>query len=145
MPEKPKIFIVHGHDSQAMFELKDFINSLNLEPVVLFQQDDLGLTIVEKFERYAGECVFAFVLLTPDDKPAAELVGDSKWRARQNVILELGWFMAKLGRRGVLLLHKGDVELPSDVLGVVYLPFKNSIFEVSEKIRQRLKGQGLIS
>ena len=34
--------------------------------------------------------------------------------------------------------------LPSDILGVLYLSFESSIFEVSEKIRQRLKGEGLI-
>jgi len=139
-----KVFVVHGHDTSSMFELKDFLVSLELTPVLLFQQDDLGMTIIEKFEHYAADCVFAFVLLTPDDQPAAALEGVGKWRARQNVVLELGWFMAKVGRGGVTVLHRGDVELPSDLLGVLYLPFKISIYEVSERIRQRLSGQGLI-
>jgi predicted nucleotide-binding protein len=141
---KSRIFVVHGHDSAAVFELKDFLMTLGLDPILLFQQDDLGLTIVEKFERYAEECVFAFIILTPDDKQANALSGLEKWRARQNVILEAGWFMRKLGRQGVVLLHKGEVELPSDLLGILYLPFTKSIFEVSEKIRQRLRGQGLL-
>lgn len=139
-----KVFIVHGHDSLAVLELKDFLVSLGLEPVVLHQQDDMGMTIIEKFERYANECRFAFVLLTPDDKQAADLSGTEKWRARQNVILELGWFMSKLGRNCVAMLHKGPVELPGDLLGVIYLGFKDSIYDASEKIRQRLKGQKLI-
>ena len=41
-------------------------------------------------------------------------------------------------------IDKDDVELPSDLIGILYLPFNNSIFDVSEKIRQRLKGQGVI-
>jgi predicted nucleotide-binding protein len=142
--KKAKVFIAHGSDSTAMFELKDFLVSLGLEPVVLSQMDDRGLTIVEKFEYYASQCDFAFVLLTPDDKVAADLHGTELWRARQNVILELGWFMHRLGRRGVVLLHKGNVEIPSDVSGVLYLPFTRSIFDVSEKIRQRLKGEGFL-
>lgn len=141
---RSKVFIVHGHDSAAVFELKDFLRQLGLDPIVLFQQDDLGMSIIEKFEHYAPFCVFAFVLLTPDDRQAQDLPHEQKWRARQNVILEMGWFMGKLGRKHVALLHKGEVELPSDVLGVLYLPFKTSIFEVTEKIRQRLVGQALI-
>lgn len=144
MPVKKKVFVIHGHDSKSMFELKDFLRSIDLEPIVLFQQDSLGLTLIEMFEHYASDCQFAIALLTPDDKQASELLGNEKWRARQNVILELGWFMHLLGRKGVVLLHKGDMELPSDLLGVYYLRFKDSIFEVSEKIRQRLSGQGLL-
>jgi len=63
----------------------------------------------------------------------------------QNVIMELGWFMAHLGRERVILLYHGELEIPSDIHGVVYLKFNNSIYEISERIRQRLKGVGLIS
>ncbi len=144
MRKNRKVFLIHGHDSSAKYELKDFLASIRCEPILLSEQDDLGMTIIEKFEHYASKCAFAFALLTPDDKQASDLVGTAKWRARQNVILEMGWFMHKLGRSKVVLLHKGQVELPSDLLGVLYLPFKKSIFEVSEKIRQRLSGQGLL-
>lgn len=144
MPQQKKVFIIHGHDSTAMHELKDFLQSLLLTPVVLFQEDDCGLTLIEKFERYAEACEFAFALITPDDKQAMDLSGADRWRARQNVILEMGWFMRKVGRARVVLLHKGAVELPSDLIGILYLPFRDSIYEVSERIRQRLKGQGII-
>lgn len=142
--QNKRVFVIHGHDSAAMFELKDFLAGIGLEPMLLFQQDDQGMTIVEKFEHYASQCAFAIALLTPDDKQATELSGDEMWRARQNVILELGWFMRKVGRSGVVMLHKGTVELPSDLTGVLYLPFDKSIYEVSEKLRQRLSGAGLL-
>lgn len=138
------VFIIHGHDSVALLELKEFLKKIELVPVVLCEQPDTNLTIIEKFEKYANNCVFAFSLLTPDDKQASDLDDDSKFRARQNVILEIGWFMGKLGRSSVMLLHKGDVELPSDILGIIYVPFKNSIIEASEKIKFELKAQGLI-
>jgi predicted nucleotide-binding protein len=143
--KRKDVFIVHGHDTSAFFELKDFLLSLGLNPILLFQQDDLGMTIIEKFEYYAATCEFAFILLTPDDKLSSELNGTNKWRSRQNVIMEMGWFMSKLGRSRVVMLHKGNVELPSDILGILYLSFDKSILEASEKIRQRLKGQGVIS
>ena len=41
-------------------------------------------------------------------------------RARQNVILELGFFLGWLGRERVCPLVKGDMETPSDYDGVVY-------------------------
>ena len=42
-------------------------------------------------------------------------------RARQNVVFELGYFMGKLGRERVCLLLKDQVELPSDIGGIVYI------------------------
>ena len=66
------------------------------------------------------------------------------WRARQNVIMELGWFMARLGRDRVVILYSGDLEIPSDILGVVFLEFKEKIDEVADRIYQRLKGVELV-
>jgi predicted nucleotide-binding protein len=137
------VFIVHGHDAAAMYELKEFLRTLGLTPIVLAHEDDMGMAIIEKFEHYASRSQFAFVILTPDDKVAGG-AGIDPWRSRQNVILELGWFMRAVGRARVVLLYKGGVELPSDLLGVLYCEFRDSILEVSEKIRQRLKAQGVI-
>ena len=139
------MFIVHGHDKTKRFELKDFLTQLGLQALVLDEQDDLGMTIIEKFEHYATTCSFAFVLMTPDDLTAGTKETGSRQRARQNVIMELGWFMAYLGRDRVIILGHGELEIPSDIHGVVYVEFKNSIYEISERIRQRLRGMGLIS
>jgi predicted nucleotide-binding protein len=139
------VFIVHGHDEVSKFELKDFLTNLGLDPVVLHQQDDLGKTIIEKFEHYAKKAAFAFVLMTPDDQSEVASSEERKWRARQNVIMELGWFMANLRRENVAILYKGELEIPSDILGLLHLPFKSSVSEISEKIRQRLAGVGLIN
>ncbi len=46
-----------------------------------------------------------------------------KPRARQNVVLELGYFIGRLGRERVCALKRGEVEIPSDFGGVVYAPF----------------------
>jgi predicted nucleotide-binding protein len=145
-----RTFIVHGHDLQSLFELKDYLqNTLKLgEPVVLRQMPGLGKTLIEKFEREAEAVELVFVLLTPDDKAAALADPDNeKRRARQNVILELGFFLGKLGRRSgrVLLLHKGPIEIPSDIIGVEYIDITNGIESAGETVRRELRALGVLN
>jgi len=117
-----KVFIVHGRDDLAKVTTARLISDLGLQPIILHEQDNQGKSIIEKFEAHS-DVAFAVVLLTPDDE--GRLVGkpdELKPRARQNVVLEMGYFMGTLGRHNVCVLHKGNLELPSDVDGVVYVP-----------------------
>ncbi|UVM59114.1 nucleotide-binding protein [Pseudomonas sp. B21-010] len=114
-----KVFIVHGHDDGAKHMLARFLDRLGLESIVLQEQPDRGQTIIEKFER-SSDVGYAVVLLTPDDMGSAVKEDAPSARARQNVIFELGYFAGKLGRGRVCLLRKGEVEIPSDLFGVVY-------------------------
>ena len=121
------VFIVHGHDEAAKFATVDFVKKFDLNPIILDEKANKGQTIIEKFEAHAGEAGYAIALLTPDDIGARK--GDKEQRnsrARQNVILELGYFMGKLGRERVCVLHKEDVELPSDIHGILYVPMDNN-------------------
>ena len=136
--------MIHGHDTNSLLRLKDFINKLGLNSIILNEQPNNGMTIIEKFEHFANKCAFALALLTPDDLQASELSTGEIYRARQNVILEMGWFMGKLGRPKVVLIHAGSVELPSDITGLVYLEFQKNISEISEMLRDELISQGLI-
>ena len=97
-----KIFVIHGHDHASLYKLKDRLRDWGLAPVVLMDEPNSGLTFIEKFERYGRQCDYAIAMLTPDDRQAAELPEEEKYRARQNVLLEMGWFMGKIGRRNVL-------------------------------------------
>jgi predicted nucleotide-binding protein len=92
-----------------------------LEPIILHEQANRGKTIVEKFEAHAG-VGFAVILLTSDDI-GGPVGGQQQPRARQNVILELGFFIGRLGRARVCALKAANVELPSDILGIVWTPF----------------------
>ncbi|MFA7235728.1 MAG: nucleotide-binding protein [Phycisphaeraceae bacterium] len=116
-----RIFIVHGHDESERKKVARFVEKLGLEAIILHEQSNRGQTIIEKLERYAS-VDFAVILLTPDDWGGKNQTKNLKPRARQNVILELGFFYGKLGRSRVCALHKGDVELPSDFNGVLYVP-----------------------
>lgn len=116
-----RVFIVHGHDDEVRETISEFLKSLDFEVIILHEQANRGRTIIEKFEEHA-DVGFAVVLFTPDDVGSAN-GGELASRARQNVVLELGYFLGKLGRERVLALKRGDIELPSDFLGVVYTPF----------------------
>lgn len=116
------VFIVHGHDENTKIHVARFIEKLGLQAIILHEQPNQGRTIIEKFEDHAANSGFAVILLTPDDIAAPKDHPDSKkMRARQNVILELGYFCCALGRKNVCVLHKGEIEIPSDYLGIVYI------------------------
>lgn len=138
----PRAFIVHGHDDLAVAELKDYLqNALRWEqPVVLREQPNRGRTIIEKFEELSTRIDCVFVLLTPDDAGVNLSTDDERRRARQNVIFELGYFYAKLGRRSgrVIALRKGPMELPSDIQGIVWIDVSHGIRAAGEEIRKEV-------
>lgn len=118
-----KVFLVHGRQIEARETTARFLEKLGLDCVILHEQPNMGRTIIEKFEQYS-DVAFAVVLLTPDDAgglfdaPPSE----QKSRARQNVVLELGFFLGALGRSRVCPLYCDGVEVPSDYSGVAFVP-----------------------
>lgn len=121
VPTSNKIFIVHGRDDGPREAVARFLERLNFEPVILHEQPNQGRTVIEKVEAHS-DVGFAVVLLTPDDEGCRR--GERpEPRARQNVLLELGFFIGKLTRSRVCTLKAGEVELPSDWRGVVDEPF----------------------
>jgi predicted nucleotide-binding protein len=115
------VFVVHGHDDAVREAVARFITKLDLIPVILHEQASQGRTVVEKLEHH-GDAAYAIVLLTPDDV-GGTTPQELQPRARQNVVLELGYFLGRLGRDRVCALHRGELELPSDYMGVIYIPF----------------------
>lgn len=137
-----RVFIVYGHDANSREQLELLLRRMRLEPIVLQNLPAGGQTIIEKLET-SSDVTFACVLLTPDDEGHASGKPDQKrLRARQNVVLELGMFLAKLGRKRVVILHKGDVELPSDISGLLYIPFKSRVDEVKDRVAAELQEAG---
>lgn len=140
---KPEIFIVHGQDEKTKYEMKNYLqNVLNLsEPTILHEKPNIGRTIIEKFEHESKNIDLVFVLLTPDDKIVSNTDDNQeKRRARQNVIFELGYFYGRYGRESgkIILCHKGKIELPSDISGIVYIDISNGIDKSGEEIRREL-------
>jgi predicted nucleotide-binding protein len=140
-----KTLIIHGHAGQNRLELVDFLqNKLGLpRPTVIGDEMTLGLALPVKFDKLASTVEFAIALLTPDDEGKA--ISDHAYhpRARQNTLVEIGWFWGKLGLTRVLILVKDKVEIPSDLQGLEYHSFSTSPVECSEKIRAFYKAHNL--
>jgi len=131
-----RVFIVHGHADELKHDVARFIEKFSLKPIILHEQPNRGRTLIEKFEENS-DVGFAIVLLTPDDIGGATDKMQNP-RARQNVILELGYFIGKLGRQKVCALYSDGVELPSDLSGIVYIKFDKGgawKFQVSKELK----------
>ena len=122
-----EVFIVHGHNEAAKYKVANFVKDLDLTATILDEQPSRGQTIIDKFEEHANEAGFAIVLLTSDDVGGPKDKKDElNPRARQNVILELGYFLHGLGRERVCVLYDEGVELPSDIRGLSYVPLDSA-------------------
>lgn len=142
-PQKTaKIFIAHGRNHIVRSKVKDFIRDrCHLTPLVLQELPSSGMTVIEKLEKYGRTADYAVLILTGDD-----IVEDgSAPRARQNVIQELGWFQGILGRNRTAMLIQENVEIASNVAGVVYFAFPaDNVEMVFERLRQEFEEAGLI-
>ena len=122
-----KVFVVHGHDKIAKLEVELALKNAGLEPIVLSEQPNQGLTIIEKIEENT-DVSYAVILYTPCDmgREKEEDPEKERPRARQNVVLEHGYLMGKLKRQRVSALVKGNVEVPSDISGIMYINMDDS-------------------
>jgi predicted nucleotide-binding protein len=153
--KRREIFISHGRDQKAVNELKKLVVEFGFTPVILSEQPSGGRTVVEKLEDYS-DVGYAFIILTPDDlggvtepggvwsRPARlrKFLKTAHTRPRMNVVLEFGFFVGKLGRNRVTCLLKKPVEQPSDMHGIVYINFKESVEEIKEEIKKELEAAG---
>jgi predicted nucleotide-binding protein len=115
------VFIVHGHANGPKFEVARYLEvATNAQAVILHEQAKRGQVIIETLESFAASAAFAIVLLTKDDQGSVAGSTELSGRARQNVVFELGFFIGALGRSRVAVLYEEDVELPSDMNGILY-------------------------
>lgn len=120
-PNAQDVFIVHGHNDGIKSSVAEFVRRITgRDPIILHEQANAGLTIIEKFEQYAKNAGFAIILLTGDDSGGIRDSEELRERARQNVILEFGFFIGAIGRQRVAALYESGVEVPSDLGGLLY-------------------------
>lgn len=145
-----KVFVVHGHDTNAREQLELVLHKLGLDPFVLANTGGGGLTIIEALEAEIGpkstQARFGIVLMTPDDMGYSKVDGatNAQARARQNVVLEMGMLVSAVGRPNVAILKKGHIEVPSDAQGILYIPFNEHVKETVPKLADRLRGAGFV-
>ena len=145
VPDQPSIFIVHGHAEAQMNSIRLLVNrETGILPISLAEEAGQGRTIIDKFEEIASKSSFVIVLLTPDDvgqTVAAHRDGSEPLaRARQNVILELGYFIGKIGRKNIVVVN-GGVEQPSDIIGLSYVSYPGDNWKY--ELRNELDAAGL--
>ena len=141
-----KVFVVYGHDERALGQLTAMLHRWGLEPLVLQNLPSGGQTIIEKLEHFQQGVDFGVVLATPDDEGHAKGKSDAKaFRVRQNVVLELGMLLARLGRShvAILLKHQCKMERPSDIQGLIYIPFNDDVAEAGETLMREMANQGI--
>ncbi len=151
-PLNNKVFVVHGHKKLTRLEIKDFLRDCGLEPIVLSDQTNGGTTaLIDKFERESKNVSAAIILFTGDDKGASckdlnsmksteDKIKKLRYRARQNVVFEAGYFMGKLGKgRVIIFTDKKNIEFPGDIANTVYITKDNW----KNEIRQELCQMGL--
>lgn len=140
-----QVFIVHGHDEEMKNSVARVLEKLGLEPIILHEQADQGRTVIEKFVGHS-DVPFAVILFSADDWAYQKNSNpeSARPRARQNVVLELGFFLGKLGRNRVLPLFRqaANFELPSDYAGVLFKPFDDHGAWRFELVKE-LKASGL--
>lgn len=140
-----KVFIVYGHDHNTRAQLDAMLRRWDLEPIIIDQLVSSGQTVIEKLEEYTNQVEFGIVLMTPDDIGYAKDHEDQKkYRARQNVILEMGMLLGKLGRSKVAILFSQaeNMELPSDISGYIYIPFKDNVENAKASLAKELDKNG---
>jgi len=145
--KNPGLFVVYGHDETSRDQLELILGKLGIDPFILAKSSGQGMTIIEALEQQVGlngSAGVGIVLLTPDDRGYSKREGKEavKDRARQNVILEMGMLISKLGRSNTIILVKGSLERPSDTDGIIYLSYQNHIKETVGKLVDRLENAG---
>lgn len=140
-----RVFVVYGHNTNARAQLEAMLRRWELEPIILDQLVSTGQTVIEKLDEYISQANFGIVLMTPDDIGyAKEDKSKMKYRARQNVILEMGMLLGKIGRSKVAILFSQaeDMELPSDINGYIYIPFKDNVEDAKNSLAKELDKNG---
>ncbi|GAA4798784.1 nucleotide-binding protein [Lysobacter hankyongensis] len=135
--QNDRIFIVHGHNEALKITVARFIEKLGYKPVILHEQANQGKTIIEKIESHTN-VGFAIVIYTEDDlgnSTNKANSGNLNNRARQNVVFEHGYLIAKLKRERVVPLVSGNIELPSDINGVVHTSDRNWQIDIAKEMR----------
>lgn len=140
-----KVFVVYGHDTNARTQLEAMLRRWDLEPLILDQLISSGQTIIEKLEEYTQQANFGIVLATPDDigYPKDD-EAKKQYRVRQNVVLELGMLLSRIGREkvAILLSQAEHMEKPSDIDGLIYIPFKDNVEDTKLSLAKEMQNNG---
>lgn len=136
-PENNTVFVVHGHDEKLKATLSKALKKDGYNSIVLSEMSDSGITLFDKFEKYANRCVKAIILMTKDDLVVKE--EEKYYQARPNVLIEYGFFLNMLDRNDIVVLLEKGCKKPSDIDGVSYIEYDRNLKTIIRKILDSLK------
>lgn len=113
-----RVFITHGRSADWREVQAHIEKDIDLLTMELAQEPSSGMTVIEKLIDGASRCDSAVIVMTGDD-----ITLDGEARSRENVMHEIGYFQGKYGRAKVCLLHEEGVSIPTNLSGVVYIPY----------------------
>ena len=142
-PLARKVFIIHGHDEGNLRLLENMLeDEFKLDVVVLKDEANLGDSVIEKFEEMARFCGYAIAVLSPDD--IIKNKNTKYFQAMPNVLFEMGWFCGRFGRARVCIVKQKQLQLPSDLGGVITLEYHESVEELEGKLKKELTAAGIL-
>ncbi len=139
-----QVFIVHGRKEKIREELVKFLSEMGIGSVVIQAKARTGGDLLSTIEDQINSCMAGFILLTPDDEGRLYEYGEQpRLRTRQNVIFEAGFLTALFRKtRRVCFVKEGDLEIPSDLNGLLMETYTGNLDE--ERIRSVLVLWGML-
>jgi hypothetical protein len=120
-----RVFISHGR-SKEWFKVQAYLErDLATRTLELAQEANQGRTVLQKLNEEALKCSYAVIVMTGED------ISENQIRARENVMHEIGFFQGKYGLENIALLHEEGVNIPSNIHGLVYIPFPKDTVEAT--------------
>lgn len=136
-PEENAVFVVHGHNEKLKNHLKKKLEKNEYRPIILSSMNDSGITLFEKFEKYANRCTKAVILMTKDD--LVKKGNGEYYQARPNVFIEFGYFLNMLEKENIVVICEKGCAVPSDIHGVSYLEYVDDLKLLADKVIDSLK------
>jgi predicted nucleotide-binding protein len=139
-----QVFIVHGRKEKIREELVNFLEENGIRTVVIQAKARTGGDLLSTIEDQINSCMAGFILLTPDDEGRLYEYGQQpRLRPRQNVIFEAGFLTALFRKtRRICFVKEGDLEIPSDLNGLLMETYTGNLDE--ERIKSVLVLWGML-
>jgi hypothetical protein len=114
-----------------------------------------GTTTLERLLELAHEVDFAAFVFARDDWTTASAqasppTGSGQASPRDNVVFEAGLFGGTLGMRRTFILHASEAKLPTDLLGLTCIRYKDAatpaeLRVVNQKLREAIENEGRLA
>lgn len=118
------------HEKGLLLEVAKIVEDCKMNPVrwnqspSVFEAGKYTLENLEDMIEQKKICASIFIY-TGDDRTWYR--GKDTGKPRDNVVFEHGLFSGKLGRKKSIVIKCGDVELPTDLLGVTHIDFSDGV------------------